>query len=367
MKHNEVIYSADRIFISKQDLDPLSLLTGLFCGWVVRDRFGFLNQYSLYRFTEQVDEIPRPLDNGMTFAEIMDGVAKEMLAKHNRIAVSWSGGIDSTALICALLKNKTDKNTLTVFCSDSALGEYPAFYRLLQNKGVSVTVTQGLIEDLGETDVDCITSGWCADQLFGSDIHLKDTSLYNLTLIDGLRGIWKKAHPGIKLSDHSFTILEGIIKDYGRHVGVEVEQFCEFAWLFNFGCKMSYIREKMRMSFVGTPNADKCENFFDHELFQRWSVGNFTNIRHHNGYENPTYFKLPLKQYILEYTNDDDYFKNKGKRNSWNLIGRKLKTVNVVTDNGVKVFRATNLNCDNCYHKLSRSVGDTFRKGVPNQ
>lgn len=363
---NSKVLAAQVLPLYDNDLDPLSVISRVFCGTFVRDRFGVLNKYSPYRVSGQTDEIPTPFDQPVPFSDLMDKAAVDLIQRANGgdIVVCWSGGIDSTGVVVALLKHLTDKSRLKILCSPSALEEYPLFYdEFLVKQGINVKVTNAIVETLDTIECGVITSGWCSDQLFGSDTHLRIPFAYHMPWIEGVAELYASRTNGrVKLSTASLGILESVYQDYANKLGVTLNQYCEFAWLFNFGCKFSFVKETMRLKMPESVNRDKCIPFYSGFDFQRWSVGNFENIKANNGYTDPEYLKPPIKQYIVEYTNDVDYRNKKGKRNSYGMIRETpANFISVLTDEGFKVARLST-GCDSCMAKLSHAVGNQFRR-----
>ena len=363
---NAKVLAARFLPLYDTDLDPFSIISKVFCRFFVRDRFGVLNKYSPYRISEQTDEIPTPFDRHIPFSDLMDKTSVELIekAQGGDIVVCWSGGIDSTGAVVALLKHLDDKTRLKIICAPSAIEEYPHFYNdFLIKQGISVKVTNDVVKNLDTMECGVITSGWCADQLFGSDTHLRIPDAYNLPWLEGVAKLYAHRTDGrVKLSSSSIEAIEAIYQDYANRLGVTLNQYCEFAWLFNFGCKFTFVKEVMRLNMPESQNRDKCIPFYSGFDFQRWSVGNFENIKANNGYVDPEYLKPPIKQYITEYTNDSTYRNKKGKRNSYGMIREApANFISVLTDEGFKVARLSDIG-DKRRHELECTVGDMLRR-----
>lgn len=364
--HEFKFKAGNKIFLQERDLDPLSVVSRLWCGWLIRDRFGILNKYSPYRMIDEVDTLPSISDTPLVFSDILDEKISSIISERERIAVSWSGGVDSTAVVVALLKNlpETEWNRITVVCSPSSLEEAPRFYNLLLKSGINVNVSKPLVDAIANVECDAVLSGWCADQLFGSDILARDASLYHKPWLDALKITFDSDFSPVRLTEKSFDVLGEIYSDYAKQLGLDISEWCEFSWLFNFGIKFSYIQNAMSFTLHGTQNEGKAVNVFDDFKFQSYAVNNIDQIKTNNGYDDPVYYKLPLKQYIHEYTNDDEYFTRKGKRNSWMYTKTRINNIKVLTDVGYKTFKydkdAEELNYG--VRQLSYGVGDSFRK-----
>ena len=223
--------------------------------------------------------------------------------------------------------------------------------------GLNVTIADELVDGLGDVECDAIVSGWCADQLFGSDVHLKNLGLYNKHWLDAIDWHLQLNHQ--KLSSKSKDILADIYTQYANVLGVKVEQWCEFAWMFNFGVKYSYIRDHSKLCLAGSENVNKVFPFFDTMKFQRYGLNFFESVRDENIYANSEAYKREMKQYIYSFAGDKDYLLNKGKVGSWRSGSRSSYARNivpVVTDSGLLLFKCTS-------HNNPRDVvANTFRK-----
>ena len=363
---NSKVVAAQFLPLYNTDLDPFSVISKAFCGFFVRDRFGILNKYSPYKVSDQTDTLPIPFEKPVPFSDLMDQTAIDLINKSNgeNIVVCWSGGIDSTGVVVALLKHLTDKTKLKIICAPSALEEYPLFYdEVLLKQGINVKVTNAIVENLDMMECGIITSGWCADQLFGSDTHLHIPEAYHSPWVEGISKLYSyKTDNRIKLSNASLELIEAVYSNYANKLGIELKQYCEFAWLFNFGCKFSFIKETMRLRMPESTNRDKCIPFYAGLDFQRWSVSNFENIKVNNGYSNPSFLKLPIKQYITEYTNDVMYHNKKGKRNSYGMVRETpVDFISILTEDDFKIVRLSDA-CNSCGNRLTKYVGDLLRK-----
>lgn len=360
------LLSAKRIFVSEYS-DPLSVMNRLFAGWWCRDRFGFLNKYSPIRASNEIDPVSKQvmrlgaLSDDKTINQIINERAQNILRTDKPIAVSWSGGVDSTLVAIALLKNGLSPSDLTVICAESSKEEYPFFYKWLKKNNVNF-IEDNKVQSSYEIFDGLIVTGWCADQLFGSDIHVRNPDYYNLPWIDGLKLAFNDR--GINLTDKSFDVLNDVYQEYASLLGLKLEQFCEFAWLYNFGCKWTYVSQESQLSFDSQKVRDRFVPFFETIDFQRYSLGRFGKLREVNVNKVNKFYKRPLKKYIYAYLNDASYLNNKGKKNSWALTEDVVSRVGVLDTDGYRQFRfkgideATGVN----FGALSRRVRSLYLK-----
>lgn len=325
--------------------DPLSIINRLFCGWVVRDRFNLLNKYLPFRIVDDCDIVPTAERHELP--DLMNQRARELISLNKDIVVSWSGGVDSTGILSALFLNNFDKKRLTVLCSLSARTEYKDLWDWLIKEKINMRVCDYVSSEFNSLrDDQILLTGWCADQLFGSNIFVRYPDTYNLPWIDGLKECMKASK--LFLSDKSYTVLEQIYSEYAKTLKIDLKQFCEFAWMYNFCIKYSYVREDAKLSCTDPEVRNRIYNFYDTMKFQEYSMYNFYKIKEVNVNKLNKFYKQPLKQYIYSFTNDDVYLKKKGKVNSWALTSdrRDIDLVSVKDNTGYHVY-TTKVKTDN--------------------
>lgn len=349
--------------------DPLSIISLIYRSHFIRDRFNILNKYSPYKVSEEFEEIPTPFTDSYTLTDIMDSRAKELLGSNNVVMVAWSGGVDSTAVVVALLKNcpEAERNRIKIVFNEQSINENPNFYKYLITCGVTMIQDEMVTDILREEECDVVTSGWCADQLFGSDINLQNPDLYHVPFMDGITWHIEKRLKA-KLSNKSKAILTDIYLDYANKLGIKLEQFCQFAWMFNFGCKWTTIKSYKQFALAGTINYDKLTAFYDTLDFQRYALSRQDVIAQVNPYQFPMQYKLPLKQYIFEYDKNQEYLTSKTKIGSWRGIYATSANYKpgllVLTDNGMQYYTSKDVkeNCGYCKAKLTAAVQKLYLK-----
>jgi len=320
--------------------DPLNLATNLNSNIIIRDPFDMLNKYSEIRMMPGAEEIPTPFGdsfNCVTIAELIDARAHEIVSKYQRIAVLYSGGVDSTTVMVSLLKalpsNETDR--LIVVYDETSIQENPVFWRdyITKTKCEFVEIHDHITLTIRELDCDVIVSGWCADQLFGSDLHVNNHDLFNVPWLDGLKETYLR-NKGILLSDRTLSTVNCLYADYAKTFDIKLDQFCEFAWMINWSFKFSYLRDELNLRLAYSKNANKGLAFFGTMDFRRWSLTRYPKIKDHCGYKDSLYYKVPLKTYIIEYNQDAKYYKQKNKVGSIRRVNNYLPEIIVDTDQG---------------------------------
>lgn len=297
------------------EASPLGLANILFCGRLVRDRFNVLNQYSNYNWTDTVDKVVEP--SSTPIADLMDQRAVELI-KQGSIATQWSGGVDSTSLLLALIKNGISKEDLEILYDANSVQEYPKLYEWLKNQGYNLhLVEKSWYRELKNVDTDLITNGWCADQLFGSIYFHEDPGSYFLDIREFLKGT---TFPQVQPTDEQIDKAVAVYKDHAKNTfGLDLKIAAQLGWFINYTCKWTWVSTFNELYLVDTKNALKTKPFFDTEYFQAFAIGNYENISRANMYAaDASEYKKPLKQYCNSIFEDEDYLLNKTKNPSWN-------------------------------------------------
>ena len=119
--------------------------------------------------------VPGYKSNTPNFADTVRTVAENLWKNHEKITVSWSGGIDSTCALCALIETCDDwRKRLRVIYTDTSVLEYPEFHANFVSQiedNVLCTETELFNVQIPRSLKDSlVTSGECGDQIFGSMI-----------------------------------------------------------------------------------------------------------------------------------------------------------------------------------------------------
>ena len=215
--------------------DALSVYAGKTGFPVLRDRFGFLNQFSPYRLYEP--HLPLyGTDSTERLADIMDARAAEIIrrarSEGQELFLFLSGGVDSTAMACAILRAAGgNMHGLHAVYTRYSVREYPAFFAFLRGLVDMMEVQPGRALDDAQAramEQGYAVTGWCADQLFGSQINHDYPDWY----FRDWRG-WVGFGDAVQQLEAAFA-----------HYGLPVKTFGEFAWFMNFACKYDIVRHQ---------------------------------------------------------------------------------------------------------------------------
>ena len=345
------------------DTSPYGIATALFCGRLVRDRFNFLNQYSNAHWVDSVDPIPSPDATSMT--DLMDRRAQELIAQGS-VATQWSGGVDSTSLLLALIRNGIKKDNLQILLDSNSISEYPKLFSWLQEEKYDCKVIKDWKTALSTCDTDVITNGWCADQLFGSMFFHEAPTLYDRSLEELFEDLFLL---GKKIPEKDIHNAIAVFKQMGKELfDVDITIAAELGWLINFCLKWTWVSTFNELFLAGTKNQFKTQVFYNTPYFQSWAVNNFLEIHKNNVYgTDARHYKKQLKEYCYSVFPDKDYLINKTKVPSWNstLSCRDPKQTGLFekiiykTDKGYDIYK---LPTTVPYHRLAELEKEIFTK-----
>ena len=173
---NIVLYTTFNI----KDTDALSVFGNKIHYQVLRDRFGYLNQFSNWNLSADVEKFPES-NKTYLFSDLMDKRAEEILwrvrSENKELYIFLSGGVDSTAMTIAIIKVADgDYRNIHIVYTQTSIDENKNFIEYLKtiNIDLKLIVSYELTEfqnNLLSNNSNFILTGWCADQLFGSAVN----------------------------------------------------------------------------------------------------------------------------------------------------------------------------------------------------
>lgn len=279
-----------------------------------------------------------------SYAELCIERAHELLARADTlnlpIYVSWSGGIDSTTLLVALLQVATDaqRARITVLLTEDSIAEYPAFFAD-HIRGKLTCDSASLFPYLLGTN-NLLIVGENNDQVFGSDV------IGRLLVSQGPASIHKPYSrdvfhkffaPLLGNDAESTTFCLDLFERLAAAAPVQLNTNFEYLWWLNFNVKWQFVATRMipyvtkrntagaRADFLGT----RFDQFFNTEDFQLWSMTN-PDKKIKDAWNT---YKWPAKDFIYEYTKDADYRDNKQKRGSLGAVLQQQPSFNFVDRN----------------------------------
>jgi len=254
------------------------------------------NEYFNYDYTP----LPKDYITTLSFDDVCLSVAKELWKENDRIAIFWSGGIDSTVALVALIMTNDDwQKSLVIYCSKRSIeNEYPYFYNeILKKSNVEIKILdfenfykKELFDDLYVTDGNCGDWIWACNAAKRYD---KFDSSYNVII---------NKFPSMK--KYCYNLIE--------KCPVKITTAFDLSWWLAFNYRWDYnkIAHGLRIDDLNYLYAVK--PFFCHDLFQKWSMSNpDKKIK-----DKWNTYKWPAKDFIFRFTGDNYYRVNKLQKNS---------------------------------------------------
>lgn len=293
---------------------------------------------------KSVPGLEMPVYRKMTksFDEICQERAKGLiqLAKitDRKIAVMYSGGIDSTLILTSFMKAcPDDLRYITVLMNSSSIDENRKFYQdyvIRMFKDIKHSDFFPLF--IGDPRYIYVT-GEGNDQLFGSMVTRKMITLYGEPSIhepltrSRIESFFNNTLNNQRYAEQ-LTELIFRVKDKAPEA-VKIDTPFLFFWWLNLTCKYQSVyvrsaayaqRHKYNVKFN-----DNYQMFFDREEFQLWSMNN-TDLLIEDSWKS---YKQHAKDIIFEYNKDEDYRKNKVKYGSLKYVLRQKDSTVAIDEN----------------------------------
>jgi len=299
-----------------------------------------------------------------TFAQVTDERAldiKKILQDDpsQKIAVYYSGGMDSLCVFVALLKvlNNEEKSRVTLCMSMDSVVEYPTFYdKYIKDKFNIIDLKMGKVRyhDLFAQGYRVITAD-SGDAMFGTEVstqfyysyknYAKNLSGENIAKLEGLLN-------NVTSADVHYSNFADIIIEYFNIKNTMPEQYAspdfgrlyyeklvklastskypvhslhDFFWQIIFNIKWCHCAFRGPLFFGDNQNLERdiqysSINWFNTSDYQQWSMANNGTGEKIRGVTSATY-KWAARQYLYDFTKDMWYFHFKLKLASLPKIG----------------------------------------------
>ncbi|WNJ18388.1 hypothetical protein [Pontibacter sp. G13] len=284
-----------------------------FFGATLIDRTGTLTAGVNYQI---IDPIPAYLEETPRFGEIAHLRARGIVdaTGEQPLKVLWSGGIDSTVALIALIRvleprGKLDR--LTILHSQESIDEFSTFFHsVIQGKLRMERIETKLFDHIQPEEI--IITGEHGDQLFGSD-KLK----YSILTEEAYRPFRDVSSFYIsrKLGTERYTeAIEAMIEPQLTHSPIPIETWYDYLWWMNFSLKWQTVSMRLIHGLGRTHEAldQSVFHFFRSDLFQQWSMAHHDQKIKHEWHT----YKFVAKEYIHDFHPDEAYLQFKEKEQS---------------------------------------------------
>jgi hypothetical protein len=271
--------------------------------------------------------IPKSSEITESFDDICGDRSRQLWEKSKQLdsplVVMWSGGIDSTLVLCSLLSTASleDLDRLVVLLNRESIIEYPWFYHniILKNQ---LRVDSSEIWHRYVNDKHIVVTGEGGDQLTGSFVR----SLMNKFQFDTGTFTQSRFNSAFEKIDQArdLSVIKDLVIDcLQKSATVEMQHVLSPIWWMTFCLDWQYRYIDALINLPKYVSHCLCDEFvekrwvmfFDDDSLQRWAMSNqFLLLEEHN--------KQTFKEYIFQYTKDRSYLNHKMKQSSMMNIRR---------------------------------------------
>jgi hypothetical protein len=240
--------------------------------------------------------------------------AEQLIGQGHQIYILWSGGIDSTVALSAFLRLNKDLDRITVVCSPDAVRENPNFYYDHIRGTLAIISTELFMQQYRQGMITAmVVNGAQGDSVVGHDFQHEMFTLFGAEFLNkaadrtNITQFFRAMGMTDQASDCWYDLIIASAATSPRPI---ITAF-DFAWWFSFNWRWQWAAETFAIRFAHCPNY---QPFFGSAAIQQWSVNQTQPV-----ITNAASFKPEFKQFILDYTGDQQYFDRKLKHNSISL------------------------------------------------
>jgi hypothetical protein len=309
-------------------------------GWATREsisypRFNLSTYFHNVKPNSKINILPNN-DSTLNTETLFDSRSLELYRlseKYSQVYLFWSGGIDSTLMLVAVLKNWADTKKLTVVLNHYSIDEHPSFYQKYIKDKLSIVNTDNFFNCEIEFDHNNLyVTGDLGDPLITFDRYD-----YFETAFPGIITMsWKKNVDTIVKyysvnSDKKqamYTVSQ-IIKT-ASEAKVLLETVHDFLWWVNFNWGYDTDLIYMLWQYQDLTTNIDTKKFIEENVFfwfnsvecQNWAVS-LIGTEQRDG-------KYAFKKYIYDFDRDEQYFRYKKKEYSTPKNSQVIKNKQVL-------------------------------------
>jgi hypothetical protein len=280
---------------------------------------------------DPICEIPTMQKIDLSYEEICLNRAKYFMnlseRTNRKIFLMYSGGIDSTAILTALIRTSTPKqlrDNVIIALSSASVEENSTFFENYIFGKFECVSSHSYTQFLGNPNFIFIT-GEANDQLFGSAVtkvvinSFGEKFIHEYPSESNINKCFGINNTDKNLSYRIYNILQKNIDN----ASVEIDTVFKYFWWLNFTLKMQSVYFRI-LAFTLPKYKDTlvCEdNFFAFFLtkeFQLWSLNNSNSLIK----DDWSSYKYVCKEFIYTLNKDENYLKYKLKKGSLGVVLR---------------------------------------------
>jgi hypothetical protein len=242
-----------------------------------------------------------------TLEQALQTRVNQLVSTEQKLNLFWSGGIDSTTMLTAFLKYVSDRSQLRIFYTPFSTYEHPTYLDFLKKFD-----NLELVDLSGMTYSTCVFDGLFLTGDGGDELMASvDESFFQSYGRSALDQSWQDFFYKKNSND---TFID-FCQEYFLQAQRPIDTVLEARWFFYAMCKTRFQLLGKIDLFVHYPEfvPARLQGFFDCPEFESYVYWNLDQIIPGSKYSD---WKLPFKQYCVEFDCFDDYFKNKKKHGS---------------------------------------------------
>lgn len=292
------------------DLDPIVSRKFLLHAPFDRTSSRLDYQPGLFLFEPACEPIKQLFDKSiprLSFSESCFLRANELLElDRQQYYLSWSGGIDSTCLLSAILQSwsPADLKRIKIVLTSSSISENPAFFANHLSSFPLINFLKDFSQNLIAKNALLVT-GELGDQLFGSDLLIPAVHLIGDHIIDE---DFNKVAPSIlDLKFKTKGVGEKIVDTFRPicdEAPFKIRSAHDFFWWINFTQKWQHVKYRfleLKTWDLRAQYGSSVLHFYDTLYFQRWSLENHDKKIHGTWAS----YKHTAKDFIYQFTKNN--------------------------------------------------------------
>lgn len=300
---------------------------GLGCSY---PRFDLSTYFYKIESTPNLNILPDSTPVYVDFDHVTDIRSCDLLRRavnYEHVYLFWSGGIDSTLVLCSLLKNwdSVSLSKLIVVANSHSIAEYPEMYYLhIHNKFREVSTDEFFSGNVKLTNNSLYVTGDTGDPLFGYgpiyEFDMRYPGVYQKPWRQNIDILLEYfSGPAGKVAGN--FAMDHIIDSLSL-ANIQVDTVYDFLWWIDFNWGYDFDLYYLCWLYSELPPTvdakkfveDNTFPFFNCKLYQNWAITTIGTNKKIG--EDVSTHKLSAKRYIFDYTRDHDYFHNKRKESS---------------------------------------------------
>lgn len=253
----------------------------------------------------QPNKFPVPKVHGfnLSFSEVVEARAKQLISLGKPINVCWSGGLDSTFVALSLLHYADDKTQIKLYGTYNSIIESGYLFDTYLKQRFSYKIQTSKPYNLFFENPDEIyVTGSPSNDLFYKDLTLTNPDK------------WLKFKPGFDINtnfdcDYTKVLDDGVLEFFDvffKNCQKKLETIQDVRWWVSF-CFNWYTTACYELREIGKTKCDKIYPFFATDDFQKWSMTN----RDHTKTGDYSDERWQIREMIEYYTGDSFYSNNK--------------------------------------------------------